>query len=89
MSIRLANRSFKYPGGIIEDVLVNIDKSIFLVDFFILNMDEEIEILLILGQPFLATIKAIIDVSDSMLVLRVGDKEVIFKISNTMKHSFE
>ena len=74
MSIQLANRLIKYPTGIIEDVLFKIDKFIFLVDFVILDIDEDIEIPLILGWPFLATIKDIIDVSDGRLVLRVRDE---------------
>ena len=48
MSIQLADRSVKYPKGI-DDVLVKIDKFIFLVDFVILDMDEDVEVLLILG----------------------------------------
>ncbi|KAK5775066.1 hypothetical protein PVK06_042933 [Gossypium arboreum] len=39
MSIQLADRSIKYPRGIIEDVLVKVDKFIFPVDFFVLDMD--------------------------------------------------
>ena len=49
MNIQLVVRSVKYPRGIIEDVLVKIDKFIFLVDSIILDMDEDIEIPLILG----------------------------------------
>ena len=89
MSIQLADRSVKYPKGIIEDVLVKVDKFIFPVDFVILEMDEDIEVPLILGRPFLATARAIIDVSDGKLVLRVGDEEVTFKIHNAMRHSLE
>ncbi|XP_031270043.1 uncharacterized protein LOC116128461 [Pistacia vera] len=36
-------------GDIIEDVLVKVDKFIFLVDFFVLDMEEDKEIPLILG----------------------------------------
>ena len=51
------------------NVLVKIDKFIFLVDFVILDMDEDVEVPLILGQPFLATTRVII----SRLVLRVRE----------------
>ena len=71
MSIQLADRSIKYPRGIIEDVLVKIDKFIFPVDFVILDMDEDVNVPLILGRPFLATAKAIIDVHDGKLILMV------------------
>ncbi|KAK5784909.1 hypothetical protein PVK06_039450 [Gossypium arboreum] len=89
MSIQLANRSVKYPRDIIEDVLVKVDKIIFPIDFVVLDMDEDVEVPLILGRPFLATTRAVIDMGDSKLVLRVGDEEIIFKIYDAMKFSRE
>ncbi|XP_073133564.1 uncharacterized protein [Henckelia pumila] len=62
MSLQLADRSIKYPRGIIEDVLVKVDKFIFPVDFMVLDMEEDLDMPLILGRPFLATGKALIDV---------------------------
>ncbi|KAA3488422.1 Pol polyprotein [Gossypium australe] len=41
MSIQLADKTIRIPRGIIEDVLVRIDKFIFPVDFVILDMDED------------------------------------------------
>ncbi|KAG8501367.1 hypothetical protein CXB51_003474 [Gossypium anomalum] len=75
MSIQLANRSVKYPRGIVEDVLVKVDKFIFPIDFFVLDMDEDVEVPLILGRPFLATARAVIDVGDGKLVLREEVKD--------------
>ncbi|XP_068644653.1 uncharacterized protein [Aristolochia californica] len=49
ISLQLADRSIKYPRGIIEDVLVKVDKFIFLVDFVVLDMEEDEEVPLILG----------------------------------------
>ncbi|KAK5835837.1 hypothetical protein PVK06_011549 [Gossypium arboreum] len=89
MSIQLVDRSVKYPRGIIEDVLVKVDKFIFLVDFVMLDMDEDVEVPLILGRPFLAIARAIIDMGDDKLVLRVGDEEIIFKIYEAMRFSRE
>ena len=89
MSIQLANKSLRYLRGIIEDVLVKVDKFIFPNDLVILNIDKNIKMPLILGWPFLATTRAIIDVRDGKLVLRVGDEKVTFKICDSMKHSFE
>ena len=48
--------------GILEDVLVKVDNFIFLVDFIILDMEEDHEVPLILGRPFLATSRALINV---------------------------
>ena len=70
----------KYPRGIIKDVLIKADKFLFLVDFVVLDMDEDIEVSLILGWSFFTIARAIINVNDDRLVLRVGEKDVIFKI---------
>ena len=45
----------------IEDVLVKVDKFIFPVDFIVLDMEEDKEIPILLGKPFLATGRAMID----------------------------
>ena len=67
MSIQLADRSVKYPRGIVKDVLVKVDKFIFLVDFVVMDIEGEGNVPLILGRPFLATARAIIDVGDEKL----------------------
>ena len=46
----------------IEDVLVKVDKFTFPVDFIVLDMEEDKEILIILGRPFVATGREMIDV---------------------------
>ncbi|XP_061366855.1 uncharacterized protein LOC133309991 [Gastrolobium bilobum] len=60
VSLQLADRSTRRPDGVIEDVLVKIDKFIFPADFVILDMQEDAEIPLLLGRPFLATARAMI-----------------------------
>ncbi|XP_073049542.1 uncharacterized protein [Primulina eburnea] len=55
ISLQLADRSIKYLRGVVEDVLVKVDKFIFPVDFVVLDVEEDREIPLILGRPFLAT----------------------------------
>ncbi|KAG8498696.1 hypothetical protein CXB51_005123 [Gossypium anomalum] len=76
MSIQLADKTIRFPRGIIEDVLVKIDKFIFPVDFVVLDIDEDSDIPLILGRPFLATARTIIDVGTSESILRVGDDTI-------------
>ena len=76
MSIQLANKTIRFPRGIIEDVLVKIDKFIFPVDFVVLDIEEDSNVPLILGRPFLATAKTIIDVGTGELTLRVGDETI-------------
>lgn len=48
---------------------MKVDKFIFLVDFVIQDVDEKVDVPLILGRPFLATSKALIDVKDGQMAL--------------------
>ncbi|XP_073017840.1 uncharacterized protein [Primulina eburnea] len=86
ISLQLADRSIKYPRGVVEDVLVKVDKFIFPVDFVVLDMEEDREIPLILGRPFLATGRALIDVHKGELVLRLNDESVIFNVFQSIKY---
>nr|GEX64030.1 hypothetical protein [Tanacetum cinerariifolium] len=61
MSLELADRSIQYPRGFIENVLIKVDKFIVPIDFVILDMPEDSRVPVILGRPFLATARAMID----------------------------
>lgn len=82
VTLQLADRSIKHPHGIIEDVLTKVGKFYFPVDFVVLDMEEDVDVPLILGRPFLATGGALIDVQGGKLTLRVGDEEVVFNVFN-------
>ncbi|XP_062086338.1 uncharacterized protein LOC133792446 [Humulus lupulus] len=71
VTLQLADRSVKHPRGIIEDVLVKVDKFIFPANFIVLDMEEDNDVPIILGRPFLATGQALIDVQKGELRLRV------------------
>nr|GEV54761.1 hypothetical protein [Tanacetum cinerariifolium] len=79
LTMELADRTVKYPKGIAKNVLVCIGKFVFLVDFIILDMPEDIKVPLIVGRPFLSTAHAKIDVFKRKITLRVGDEKIIFK----------
>ncbi|GJS81315.1 DNA-directed DNA polymerase [Tanacetum coccineum] len=76
MSLELADRSIQYLRGIVENVLIKVDKFILPIDFVILDMLEDSRIPKILGRLFLATIWAMIDVFNKKITLRVGDDEL-------------
>lgn len=59
------------------------------MEFFILDLDIKVEVLLILGRPILPTFQALIDAKDSRMILRVGNEEVVFKIQDAMRHSID
>ncbi|GJT37121.1 putative reverse transcriptase domain-containing protein [Tanacetum coccineum] len=79
LTIELADRTIKQPRGIAENVLVRNGKFIFLIDFIILDIPEDDDFPLILGQPFLSTTHSKIDVFKRKFTLRVGDDKLVFK----------
>ncbi|XP_062112795.1 uncharacterized protein LOC133823956 [Humulus lupulus] len=80
VTLQLADRSLAHPRGIIEDVLVKVDKFIFPVDFIVLDMEEDTNEPIILGRPFLATGMALIDVQKGELKFRVQKGELKFRV---------
>ncbi|XP_009795877.1 uncharacterized protein [Nicotiana sylvestris] len=75
------------PDSIIEDILVRVDKFVFLVDFIVVDMQVNKEVPLILGRPFLYTGRAILDIYEGQLMLRVGNEKVVLQMKKMMKHS--
>ncbi|XP_016444773.1 uncharacterized protein LOC107770031 [Nicotiana tabacum] len=80
MLLQLADRMVKRPTGILDDVLVQVGKFVFPVDFVILDFHVDEEIPIILGRPFLATGRALIDCESRELKMRSNDEEVIFNV---------
>ena len=64
ISLQMTDRSITFPRGILEDVLVKIDKFIFPVDFVVLDMEEDRDVPIILGRLFLATEQELVDVRE-------------------------
>ncbi|XP_031255541.1 uncharacterized protein LOC116113531 [Pistacia vera] len=58
-------------------------------DFVVLDMEEDKEIRLILGRPFLDTGRTLIDVQEGKLILRVQDEMVTFNVFEAMKFPSE
>ena len=87
VNLQLADRSFKHPRSIIGYVFIKVDKFIFSSYFIILDIEEDKEISIKFGRPFLATGKALMDVQKGELKLRVQGEEVTFKVFKAIKHS--
>jgi hypothetical protein len=86
MSI-LADKSVKFPRGIMENLLVKVDNFIFPVDFMVLDMEVDDRVPLILGRPFLYTARELIDAFDRKIILRMGDENVTFNVMKFIKNS--
>ncbi|XP_070045085.1 uncharacterized protein [Nicotiana tomentosiformis] len=80
ISFQLADHMTITPEGIVEDMLVRVEKFIFPVDFIVVNMEENKEVPLILRRPFLATGRAILDLHEIKLMLRLDEETVTFKM---------
>ncbi|XP_070036986.1 uncharacterized protein [Nicotiana tomentosiformis] len=77
MRLQIADRTIKRPLGLIEDVLVRVDKFILPVNFVILDCEVDYEVPIILGRTFLATGKARCDVEVGKLTFWVGDEKMV------------
>nr|GEV75700.1 hypothetical protein [Tanacetum cinerariifolium] len=84
MSIQFTDLSLKYAIGFYENLLVKSHKFIFLVDF-VVEIDKDELVLIILGCPFLETAHAVIDVHDGRMSLRVGKETVTFNIRKSIR----
>ncbi|KAL4329614.1 hypothetical protein AHAS_Ahas13G0317700 [Arachis hypogaea] len=95
ISLELVDKSTVYPRGMIENLLVKVDNFIYPADFVVLDSDGDDGDSIILGRPFLATARAIIDIEQGELTLRMHDKSVTLKVlpeaqfSNRRRDSME
>ncbi|XP_050280722.1 uncharacterized protein LOC126721706 [Quercus robur] len=87
--LQLADRSVIVPKGVVEDVLVQVEKFYFPVDFIILDMhlvsNANSQMSMILGRPFLATSNALINYRSGVLKLSFGNMTLKLNIFNTCK----
>ena len=86
MALQLVDRSIKYPYEIVEDLLVKVDRFYFAANFVVMDIEEDSKVSLILGRPFMKIAKAIIDVDNGKLKVRMQDEEVIFNVFEVVKH---
>ena len=94
ITLSLVDRSVKIPKGVVEDVLVKVDKFYYLVDFVVLDTEpienEPNHVPIILGRPFLAIANAIINFRNGVMQLTFGNMTLelnIFHLNN--KHKLE
>ncbi|XP_070025874.1 uncharacterized protein [Nicotiana sylvestris] len=85
MRLQMADSTIKRPLGVIEDVLIRVDKFIIPANFVILDCEVDYEVPIILGRHFLATGKALCDVESKELTFRVGDEKVVFHVCKSIR----
>ncbi|VFQ95765.1 unnamed protein product [Cuscuta campestris] len=88
--IQLADRSYTYPKGLLEDILVKVNDLVFPADFYVLIMGSDTsDIPILLGRPFMKTARAKIDVYDGVLLLEFDGEKIEFNLSSAMKSPIE
>ncbi|XP_070015516.1 uncharacterized protein [Nicotiana sylvestris] len=85
MRLQMADRSIKRPVGIVDDVLVKVEKFHLPADFVILDCAVDKEIPIVLGRPFLAIARELMYSKRNEIKFRVNDEEVTFQASKGMK----
>ncbi|XP_058783297.1 uncharacterized protein LOC131657974 [Vicia villosa] len=80
MTLQLADKSITSPYGVVQDLLVKVDKFFFSVDFVVVDMEEDHEVPVILGKPFMKTARMMIDMDAGIMKVRVQDEEVKFNL---------
>ncbi|GJW76772.1 reverse transcriptase domain-containing protein [Tanacetum coccineum] len=87
MTLELADHSISKPIGIAEDVYVTVGKFQFLADFVVVDFELDPRVPLILGRSFLKTSRALIDVYEGEITLRVGKEAITFNLDQTSRYT--
>ncbi|XP_009767126.2 uncharacterized protein LOC107800292 [Nicotiana tabacum] len=86
VSVQLADQTTIFPEGIIEDILVQVDNFVIPIDFIIVDIEVNKEVPLISGRLFLCACRAILDIYEGQLMLRLGKEKVVFQMKRMMKY---
>nr|GEX72416.1 reverse transcriptase domain-containing protein [Tanacetum cinerariifolium] len=87
MTLELADRSISRPVEVAKDVFVKVGTFHFLTDFVVVDLDADPRVPLILGRYFLKTERALINVFEGELTLRVGTEAITFNLDQTSRYS--
>ncbi|XP_057760424.1 uncharacterized protein LOC130980800 [Arachis stenosperma] len=85
--IQLADKTKKQAIGVVENVLVKVENYFLPTDFVVLEMEESHIHPIILGRPFLATARALIDMEQGELILRIHDEQLTFNVFKTSQET--
>ena len=88
MFVQLADSIVRHPEGIVENIYIRIQNCFVLADFVILNMEGDLGLDLILGRPFLNSVKARIDVGSGEVQFCIGVDEIFFKFLHRKEQRF-
>nr|GEY10555.1 reverse transcriptase domain-containing protein [Tanacetum cinerariifolium] len=87
MTLELAKRLISRPVRVAEDVFVKVGTFHFPADFVVIDFDADPRVPLSLGRTFIKTGRALIDIYEGELTLRVGYKSITFNLDQTSRYS--
>nr|GEX40616.1 reverse transcriptase domain-containing protein [Tanacetum cinerariifolium] len=87
MTLELADCSISRPVRVAEDVYIKVGTFHFSTDFIVVDFDVDPRVPLILERSFLKTGRALIDVFEVELTLRVGKEAITFNLDQTSRYS--
>ena len=79
----------KRPIEILHDVLVKVESFIFPEDFVILDFEVDFEVPIMIGRPFLATGRALVNMEKGHMKFWPNNEKVTFNICRSMRQSGE
>ena len=89
ITLSLEDRSIKIPKGTVEDVLIQVDKFYYPVDFVVLDIEPIAlganYVPIIMGRPFLATSNANINFRNGVMQLTFGNMTLELNIFHLSK----
>ena len=93
ITLSLVDRSIKIPKGTIEDVLIQVDKFYYPVDFVVLETEPVAvganHVPIILRRPFLVTLNAIINFQNGVMQLTFGNMTLEVNIFHLSKRHMQ
>ncbi|KAA3477290.1 Retrovirus-related Pol polyprotein from transposon opus [Gossypium australe] len=86
--VQLVNRSSIRPKSVLEYVLVKVQSFIIPTDFVVLDFEEDREIPILLGRPFLATFRSTIDLEKNELTMKINSETEMFKCGHQLSEKY-
>ena len=70
----------------IKDVLVKVQQFTFSANFVVMDIEEDTEIPLILGRPFMLIANCVVDMGKGKMKMGVNDQKIKFDLFDAEKH---
>jgi hypothetical protein len=87
-TVQLVDALIRYSEGIVESLLVFVQGSCIFADFVVLDMQDDAEMTLIHGRPFLSDARARINVESGTICFHIGMKNLMFRFRPTEEQCY-